>query len=186
MSADVAEQARAIALAELQHARDVEIEGSSAQLMERARLLRDAERKAENERKAANAPLRAGIRANDARWKPAVEGFREAGRLLREKITQFELGRAEQAQALLGPSTSAEELPAIVALAAPRPDGVVITTRWTAEVTDLREYLRWVIEQPDPERWVSPSTASLNAYAREKHAAPPGCRAVEAKGTTIR
>lgn len=183
---DVAHDARAVALAMLETAEAIEPADSSAPLVELARWCRDQERKADAERKAANAPLRAGIRANDTRWNPAVDGLQAAGRILREKIARFELERVEQAKALMGPSTSAEELPAIVALAAPRPEGAVITTRWDAQVQDIRAFLLWAAEQPDPSAWVTPNGAALRRYARENKSAPPGCRAEETKGTTIR
>lgn len=111
------------------------------------------------------------------------EAAAEAVRIEAEAAKLRKKGKVEAADYLL------ESVPAppVVLSDRPKARGIITSTRWSGEVTDMGEFLTYVLQT---ERYdlVEANTSALNTLARELHGAMPvpGVRWVETPGIAVR
>jgi hypothetical protein len=187
---DLAQQSTAAAqtLVTAVQAYEVHTAADADHAVEWARRIKHARTTCEAERAKVSTALRRQATENDARWKPAIALFDRAIAELKSKNTAFEATVQARAQALLAEAVSApEQIAEVVAIMSPRDTSKAhITTRRFAEVTDLRAFLRWVVDQPDPSVYVDVRMAELNRAARTDAPMPAGVERREVKDTVLR
>ena len=174
-AARFAELARTAAESEPAIATPEQAEETTGQI----RRLRQALKACEHEKESVCKPLRAVERGHFSRWKPAIDGFKEAIKIKNARLSEYETRKAERVRAALTEATTRAEVAQAAQVLAPAPLGTYTREHYSIEIED---------ESKIPREYLVPNHALLNRLAREQRErlSIPGVRVVATKTAVVR
>ncbi|MEC9048896.1 MAG: hypothetical protein VYA51_12870 [Planctomycetota bacterium] len=165
---------RALELLErLQNVPAIQTSAEADRVIGYVRKLQQAHAVLVSERDTLAKPLRKIANSISKRWKPSIDAYEAAIKILRDAHGAFMSSRQLAAQLELEGAVDTEQIAKVVEIMAPPTEGTHQRTTWHCEVTDPRAFFDFVRQAGDPARWATPNAAELNAHARKSRGTEP-------------